>query len=102
MSAKKFDEALDLATMDPQAPQPKCAVWVRENPGEPNPWVDWATEAEDREPHESEAPTFFDAKMLCEGCPLESICTPGALAKPPFHGVRGNGLRFELGKRVRE
>lgn len=101
-SAKKFEQALENATQDPDKPQPKCRVWVDDNPDEPNPWTDWATEEEDREERETSAPTFFDAKMLCTGCPFEAICTEGALAKPPFHGVRGNGLRYENGKRVRD
>jgi len=102
LSPKKFELALERATIDPEAPQPKCRTWVDEHPGEPNPWTDWATDPEEREPHEAEELTFWGAKMLCTGCKLESICTEAALAKPPFHGGRGNGLRFENGKRIRD
>lgn len=100
-SGKRFQDALDEASMDPDKPQAKCVVWVRENPGKPNPWVDWATDLSDAEPQEVEIPSLERAKMLCEGCPLEDLCTAANLAKPKYHGVYGTGVRYENGRRVR-
>lgn len=96
-SPKRFEVALERATRDPKAPQPKCLRPIDQH----SPWIDWATDPDEREDYETEAPTHIDAKILCEGCPLESLCTEAALAKNPFHGVRGSGLIFENGKRVR-
>jgi hypothetical protein len=93
----RFGEALEEASRNPKAPQPKCATPV----GEISPWIDWATEEEDREPHEGARPSRQDALRLCESCPLYNLCTDAALAKPPFHGVRGAGLIFENGKRLK-
>lgn len=96
-SPSAFDKALMIASGDPKKPQPLCITPV----DEPSPWIDWASEIEEREPHEKAAPTEQEAKLLCADCPLESICTEAALARPPYHGVRGKGLRFENGKRLR-
>lgn len=100
-SPKEFDRALERAYNNPEAPQPQCVEWVKENPGKPNPWVDWASDLSDAEPYETLPPGANRARMLCSGCPLQELCTAAALAKPPYSGVRGNGLRFELGKRLR-
>lgn len=94
---ERFAKALEEATRNPNAPQPKCATPV----GEVSPWIDWATEEEDREPYEGAAPDRAVALSLCSDCPLYNICTDAALAKPPFHGVLGAGLIFENGKRLR-
>lgn len=100
-SPREFEVALEEAAQNPKAPQPQCVGWVKENPGKPNPWIDWATNPEDREPHEQPAPSKIDALDLCYGCPLYNLCTDAAIVKPPYHGVRGAGLRFENGRKVK-
>ena len=93
--------ALEEATQNPNAPQPQCVKWVKAHPTKPDPWIDWATNAEDSEPYEGKAPTKRDALDLCDGCPLYNLCADAAIVKPPYHGVRGAGLRFENGKRMK-
>ncbi len=100
-SAHEFEVALEAASQDPDKPQPKCAVWVHENPGKPNPWIDWATHPDNREDYERPAPSKKDALDLCDGCPLYNLCAEAAIARPPSHGVRAAGLRFELGRKVK-
>lgn len=101
LSPRRFEQVLEEATQNPDAPQARCRTWVQENPDMPNPWVDWSSDPYDSEPHEGKTPTLLRARMLCEGCPLEDLCTAASLAKPPYHGVRGSGLRYELGRRLR-
>ena len=100
-SPKLFELALEEAGQNPEADQPQCVEWVRNNPGRPNPWIDWATNPDEREPHERPAPSKIDALDLCEGCPLYNLCTDAAIVKPPYHGVRGAGLRFENGRKLK-
>lgn len=92
-----FEQALDRATLDMEEPQPLCATVDTDIY---NPWIDWATNTEDREPHERRAPTKKDALDLCHGCELYNLCTDAAIVKPPYHGVRGAGLRYEFGRRL--
>lgn len=100
-SPRQFEIALEEAAQNPQAPQPQCVLWVNAHPGKPNPWIDWASSEEDAEPYEGQAPTKQDALDLCDGCPLYNLCTDAAIVKPPYHGVRGAGMRFENGKRMK-
>lgn len=93
---RRFEIALERAANDPEAPQPDCITPI----GEPSKWIDWATNEEEREAHESEAPSRQEARIWCEDCPLLNVCTAAALAKRPYHGVRGSGLIFENGKRI--
>lgn len=98
----EFQNKLEQATIDDQSPQAKCVTWVKQNPNKSNPWIDWASNEENKEPHELRAPTRYEAKKMCEGCPLLELCNKDATTNPPYHGVRGGALRFELGKRLKD
>lgn len=93
---RRFEVALEAAANDHTKPQPNCITPI----GESSKWIDWATEEENREPGETGAPTHQEAKEWCYDCPLLDLCTSAALAKRPYHGVRGSGLIFEFGKRI--
>lgn len=94
---EKFEQALETETL-------KCR-----KAGLPSPWMDWATDPEDREGYEGEAPTSRDADAMCEGCPLAPLkdergritdkgtCLRYAEATGQSHGVWG-GRRRENGK----
>lgn len=90
-----FEKALEEASQNPEAPQPLCV----KKAGNPNRYLDWSSDPDDEEPLPT--PSLLQARRLCEGCPLEDLCTQAALAKRPYHGVRGNGLRYENGRRIR-
>jgi hypothetical protein len=100
-SPREFEIALEEAALDPESPQPFCVVWQKNNPGKPNPWIDWGSNTDEREDYERTTPTKQDALDLCDGCPFYNLCTDAAIAKPPYHGVRGAGLRFENGRRLK-
>jgi hypothetical protein len=85
-SPREFEIALEEAALDP---------------GKPNPWIDWGSNTDEREDYERTTPTKQDALDLCDGCPFYNLCTDAAIAKPPYHGVRGAGLRFENGRRLK-
>lgn len=91
---RRFEEALEAASINPNAPQPLCIVAN----GEYSKWIDWASDEEMREEGEGSAPTYIEARDMCEGCPLFDLHMKAVIAKRPYHGVNA-GLRFELGKR---
>lgn len=59
----------------------------------PNPWIDYDSDEERREPYETDAPSRNMAAMLCEGCPLIDMCETYGLATGASHGVYAGRAR---------
>jgi hypothetical protein len=83
---ERFNEALEKYV-------PPC----RKDKRRPSPWLDWASDPEDREDYETDPPTKEEAEKLCDGCNVRELCLDWAKATGQFHGVY-DGQRRENGR----